>query len=260
MTMDAPRPSPVPGVEAETGRSGGLLSPVPRFRTADEGLAAIEFALGLPVLLLILLAGTQVTLYIDASRKVDLIAQSISEMISQVMPPDNRTVAQVDASDLHFSFDAALVLFPYLLQDSTRQGVLWWQNISINYASIEFRPRSASCPDSLDMSACYTPRVVWTSTGTAQPPDGDNFRPCDAEQQPADNAAAPNRFSLPRSVYGPSSLVVIDVVFTFRPTFGSGIVSPVRIARSAYVQPRYASLIDYSTVNTTWIATRCAGN
>ena len=237
----------------------GLVSHVQRFRAAEKGLAAIEFAVALPVLLLTVLAGTQVTNYVDASRKVDLIAQSISQMISQSMPPDNKSVALVDASDLHFSFDSALVLFPYLLRDSARQGVAWWEDISINYASIAFRPKSASCADSLDMSACYTANVVWTSTGTAQPPEGPNFRPCSVEQQPADNAAAPGRATLPRSVYGPSSLIVIDVVFTFRPTFGSRLVPPVRIARSAYVQPRYASLINYDTANNTGIATKCPG-
>lgn len=237
----------------------GLVAHVPRFRAEEEGLAAVEFAVALPVLLLILLAGTQLTLYVDATRKVDLIAQSISQMISQSMPPDNKSVALVDASDLHFSFDSALVLFPYLLRDSARQGVAWWEDISINYASIAFKPKSASCADSLDMSACYTANVVWTSTGTAQPQGGPNFRPCGVEQQPADDAAAPSRATLPRSVYGPSSLLVIDVVFTFKPTFGSGLVSPVRIARSAYVQPRYASLINYDTANNTGIATKCSG-
>lgn len=267
-------PPPGPGTRIDSSRKArrgerrhtafrvpatGLASRATTFLGADGGLAAIEFAVGLPVLLLILLGGSQLTLYVDASRKVDLIAQSISQMLSQAMPPTNKSVALVDAGDLHFSFDATLVLFPYLLQDSVRRSVPWYANISINYASIEFTPKSTSCPDSLDMSACYTAKVVWTSTGTAQPSEGPNFRPCGIDQEPADNAAPPNRATLPRSVYGPTSLIVVDVVFTFRPTFGSRIVSPVRLARSAYMQPRYASLVNYDTTNDTGIATKCPG-
>ena len=71
--------------------------------------------------------------------------------------------------------------------------------------------------------------------------------------------SAPNRTTLPRSSYGPGSLVAIDVVFDFQPTFGSGFVPAIRIARSAYVMPRYASLVNYDTTNNTGIATRCTG-
>jgi hypothetical protein len=31
------------------------------------------------------------------------------------------------------------VLFPYVMKDAKRQGRSWWQNISINYASIQFK-------------------------------------------------------------------------------------------------------------------------
>ncbi|MFX7540760.1 TadE family protein, partial [Acinetobacter baumannii] len=75
-------------------------------------MAAVEFALILPTLLLIMFASIQIVAYIDATRKVELVAHSISQMISQATPPPNTTVAAVNATDLHFSFDATLVLFP----------------------------------------------------------------------------------------------------------------------------------------------------
>ncbi|CAO4137595.1 hypothetical protein OFEAOIEE_LOCUS5370 [Methylorubrum extorquens] len=53
--------------------------------------------------------------------------------------------------------------------------------------------------------------------------------------------------------------MVIDVAFDFTPTFGSGFVPAVRIARSAYVQPRYASLVNFDTTNNDGIATKCTG-
>lgn len=240
----------------------GLEAQVERFRAAEGAVAAIEFALILPTLLLILFAGTQVVAYVNATRKVELVAHSISQMISQSVPPDTTTVARVNATDLHFSYDATLVLFPYVMKDAKRQGRAWWQNISINYASIQFRARNNAClnnPDtSVDLSPCFDANVVWTTTGTAQP-GGDNFRPCDTPQLPVADDAASSRTTLPRSTYGPGSLVVIDVAFDFTPTFGSGFVPAVRIARSAYVQPRYASLVNFDTTNNDGIATRCTG-
>ncbi len=128
-------------------------------------------------------------------------------------------------------------------------------DISINYASIAFTKVTATCNDPTDQSACYTANVVWTSTGTAQP-YGANYRPCSTPQLPADNTATPSRTALPRSVFGPATLIVIDVVFNFTPTLGSKFFPAIKIARSAYVQPRYASLINYDTTNNDGIATK----
>ncbi|GJE58419.1 TadE/TadG family type IV pilus assembly protein [Methylobacterium trifolii] len=236
-----------------------LGSRLRRFAAANGAMAAVEFGLVLPILLAIMFGGTQVVTYINATRKVDLVARSISQMISQVTPPGGSTVATVNATDMHFSFDAALVLFPFVMADSKRQGISWWQDISINYASIQFTQLATNCTNSADMSACYRANVVWTSTGTAQPKSGDNYRPCVTAQTPSDNSASPSRATLPRSVYGPASLVVIDVVFNFTPTFGSQFIPPVRIARSAYVQPRYASLVNFDTTSNDGIATKCPG-
>lgn len=229
-----------------------------RFTAAEDATAAIEFALVLPVLLIILLAGSQVVLYVNASRKVGQVARSISQMISQAAPPSNSSIATVNASDLHFSYDSTLVIFPYVMTDAKRQGIAWFSDISINFASISFTNIASTCNDPTDQSACYVANVAWTSTGTSQP-GGVNYRPCVAPQLPVSNTAAPNRGTLPRSIFGPASLIVVDVVFTFTPMFASTLVPPIRIARTAYVQPRYASLVSFDTTANDGIATKCPG-
>lgn len=237
-----------------------LLARIRRFRPAEDGLAAIELALILPVLLTLLLAGIQLVAYVNAVRKVELLVRSISQMISQARPPsDNSTVnGLVNQTDLHFSYDSALVLFPYLMSEGKRQGKQWWQVITINYASIQFKANTSTCPDPADQSACYSANVVWTSTGTTQPTSGDLYRRCGAALIPADNTAPPTPTTLPRSLYGPYTTVVIDAVFTFTPTFGARYLPSFKIARSAYVQPRYAPLIDYDTTGNDGIATKCS--
>ncbi len=255
--MDGATPTlPTARHEAAARLAAGLR----RLRAADDAVAAIEFGLALPTLLIVLLGGAQVVSYIDASRKVDLIANSISQMVSQAMPPDGQTVARINATDVHFSFDSTLVLFPDVMSYAKRVGVEWWQVIAINYAGIAFeRNTTKPCTATDDLSPCYTAKVMWTSPGASQPADGPGFRPCDTPQAPVDDTAEPSRTTLPRSAFGPSSLIVIDVVFNFKPTFGSGLVAPVRIARTAYVQPRYAARIQYDMTNNTGIATSCKG-
>ncbi len=236
----------------------GPVARIRRFRACERGIAAVELALILPILFTLMLGGIQIVAYINASRKVDLVVRSISQMISQTKPEGATTVATVNQADLHFSFDSALVLFPYLMSEGKRQGRPWWQVITINYASIRFNPIAVTCQDPNDQSACYSAEVVWTSTGTAQPASGPLYRRCGTALTPVDNTAAPSPTTLPRSLFGPATTVVIDVTFTFVPTFGARYLPSIQIARSAYVQPRYASLIDYDITGNDGIATKCS--
>ncbi|TNC15266.1 pilus assembly protein [Methylobacterium terricola] len=227
------------------------------FRSAEDGIAAVELALILPVLLTLMIGGIQVIAYINAVRKIERVVESISQMVSQTRPVGNSSIATVNASDLHFSFDAAMVLFPYLMAEGKRQNRSWSKVITINYAGIIFTQTAKNCADSADQSACYRADVSWTSIGTQQPSTGPVYRPCGTPQIAADNKAPPTRTALPRSLFGPASMVVIDVEFTFTPTFGARYLPSIRIARSAYVQPRYATRVDYDPTNNDGIATTC---
>ena len=233
-----------------------------RFLGSTHGAVAVEFAFALPVLMVLMMLGVQIVSYVNAVRKVELLTTSISEMISQAAPQPGASTAYVNYQDLHFSYDSGLVVFPYLMSDSARQGVAWWQDINIDYASVQFNniPNTTCAPTS-DQSPCYTASVVWTSTGTV----GTNNRACGTAkgqspfQLPMNDTSSPNKLYLPRSIFGPGSVIVIDVVFTFRPVFAANLMQPLTIRRSVYVRPRYASLIDYDTTNSDGIATLCPG-
>ena len=225
-----------------------------RFASGQDGLSAVEFALVLPVLIVLLLAGIQIVFYVNATRRVEVIAASISEMISQATPQPGVADTTVSAVDLHFGYDATLVLFPYIMKDAAQKSVAWWQDISISYASVQFTQiPSTNCTGKADQSSCYTANVVWTSNGTA----GANYRPCLVPQLPADDTAPPNRTTLPRSLFGPGSIIAVDVVFTFVPTFGAKFLQPLKIARSVFVQPRYVPLIKFDATGNDGIASTC---
>ncbi len=228
--------------------------PTQRFASAIRGTVAVEFAFAMPVLMVLAMLGVQVISYVNAVRKVEMLASSISQMISQAVPPQGSSTATVNYQDIHFSYDSGLVVFPYLMSDAKRQGVPWWQDIYIDYASVQFTPiANKTCAVGGDQGTCYLANVVWTSSGTTGP----NYRACLIPQLAMNDTAAPNKLALPKSIFGPGSVIVIDIVFTYHPAFAGNLMPAMRIARSVYVQPRYATLIDYNTTNSDGIVSKC---
>lgn len=63
------------------------------------------------------------------------------------------------------------------------------------------------------------------------------------------DTAVPSKTALPADVFGPGSIVVVDIVFSYTPIFGFGLFGTVPIARSAYLSPRYVPLIKYVVVS-----------
>ncbi len=226
-----------------------------RYRRDEHAVAAIEFAVAMPFLLILMLSGIQLVTYTNATRRVELVASSVSEMISQKGPPpgNNASTWTVNASDVSFSTNAALLIFPYLMADARTQNLVWTQLISINYSSIQFTAIPSKTCTGSDQSACYVANVVWTSSGTA------GNRPCVIPQLAADDTAAPTNSTLPRSVFGPGSIIAVDIVYNFKPTFGSGFLPTIRIARSVYVQPRYVTLLTFDMSTYNGMTTECPG-
>lgn len=205
-----------------------------------------------PVILLMTLAAFQIATYVSASRRVQLVSNSAAQMISQTAPPPSSSTALVTATDVKFAQDAAMVLFPYLLKDASSKGVSWNQDISINIASVQFTQINTTCNNQADLSQCYIANVVWTTLGSGH-------RVCSTPLAAAANNAVPSSSTLPASTFGPGSMVVVDVVFTFVPTFGARFVAPITVRRSTYLQPRYATLINFDTSTGTSSAARCPG-
>lgn len=225
-----------------------------RFRDGTDAISAVEFAIIFPVVIILMLGGTQLVTYINAVRKVEAVASSVSEQLSQVYDPSNpaATTVKVNAVDLHFAYDQTMVIFPYVMKDAARQGLSsWGQDITVDLASVNFIKNNNNCAGQYDQSTCYTATVVWTTTGLP----GTNSRPCGI--QTPTSSSYPNSKTLPSNIFGAGSVIAVDVVFNFKPAFGGKYFGSQRIARSVYVQPRYANLIDFDVTGNDGIAVKC---
>jgi TadE-like protein len=205
------------------------------FWRARQAIAATEFALVLPLLVVLMLGSVEVARVIIAARNVTLVATTAVEMLSQ-----NGT-GKVNYADLHFATDSTMVIFPQILQDAAQKGISWKNDISVSITGVLFTPNPPTCTS----SCSYNANVVWNS--------GPNKRTCGGLLTSAPDTAAPSKTTLPADVFGPGSLIVVDIVYNYTPMFGSAFTalfgSPlfgtIPIARSAYLAPRYVQLPKY---------------
>ena len=210
-----------------------------------SGVAIIEFAMVAPFLLLLLLAGFDMGRYALATQRVEAVANSVAQMLSQTgLSSDavNANDGTVTDTELNLFRQSALFTFPEALAAASRQGVKWSDLLVVNMASIRFRPPAPNCAT----HCAYTPQVVW-STG---------WRSCVNPISQGQNTDTPTATTLPVGVYGPGSQIVVDVQYTFTPTFGAAYLPSLPIVRSAFLSPRNVGIVETTQ---SAIAPTCTG-
>lgn len=199
-----------------------------RLHRDPRGVAAVEFALIVPLILLIYLGSTEMVQALMASRKLSIVARSLSDLVAQQPAGSSLTDAQLNAV-----FAAATsIMAPF----ST--GTL-----QMTVSSVEFVN-----PDGTGIKA--KPR--WTAIRNGSTP-----RPC-AVLTPVTDATGNGTTTMPSGLYALGSIIVADVVYTYTPTFGGGLLAwsstqgSIAMRRTLYMRPRAQSVIAYTgTANTT---------
>jgi Flp pilus assembly protein TadG len=114
----------------------------------------VEFAFIGPVLVLLLLAGLDTGTYVLATQRVQEVANSVAEMLSQTDAAVSPITAKhsgdgvVQDSDLHYYFDSAMATFPDVLAVANNTGTFWWQLLNVQMASIKFTASPTGCTSS----------------------------------------------------------------------------------------------------------------
>jgi hypothetical protein len=215
------------------------------FLSGDSGVAATEFVMLSPILLMLSVVSFDVGRYVLATQRVESVANSIAEMLAQT-PANSASVEPGDGtvtdSQLSYFHDSAMFTFPDALAAANQIGMEWQNLLVINMASIKFSATPTNC-----VSNCtYTPQVVW-STG---------WRTCGAKIVVAPDASSVSPTTLPTDLFGSDSQIVVDVAYTFQPTFGASLLPSISIQRTAYLSPRNVKIVETSSSTT---APNCPG-
>ncbi len=202
-----------------------LASRLAGFRHNRKGVAAVEFAMLLPFILLVYFGTVETTQAVMASRKATIAARTIADLVAQQANGTSLTDAQ--ANEVLSS--ASSIMSPFA---STK--------LAVTVSSINIATNATT--------GIVEAKPIWTLTA-----NGGVARPCQVLTS-VSNTTTPTSTNLPSGIYTPGPVVVADVVFTYQPTFGSSLLntqtglSGVLTSRhTVYIRPRASSVaIPYS--------------
>jgi len=216
--------------------------PVANFLRDTRAVSAIEFAFVVPVLLLFLVAAFDCGRLVYASERVEAVANQIAEMLAET--PKSAAAATagdglVASSDILSLYNSGPFIFPDVLSQAQQQNVAWSQLLKLDMASVSF----AATPTGCTTNCTYTPKIIWNYGDTAF------LRACKSALTGVADSSATNPATLPTDVFGPNSVLVVDVHYSWSPTFGAAYFSPVTFARSIYLSPRYVTNVEATSGN-----------
>jgi hypothetical protein len=175
---------------------------VPDMCRDRSGLAFLEFALVLPILLLLLLGGIEVSRYIQVSQKADKLAHTIVDLVAQSPTISTQDLQQIMAAARH-------VMEPYNFTDD---GTIIISCVGYN-SNNELR-------------------VKWQYTGGGNLVRASRIGALDGAP------ALPAGFT----VEAKDNVIISETFFSLAPMLNNHIVQPTEFYRTAYYLPRLGEL------------------
>lgn len=172
-----------------TAAASGVVGPLARFAACRRGVAAVEFALLLPLMVMLYLGGVEVSQGITIDRKVTLVARTVADLSSQA--------SSISNSDMTNILDAAAsVLAPYntanvkvvvsqVSVDALGNAKVTWSDAKNTTArtvgSTVTLPTALKIPNTSliwsEVSYSYKPAIGYVITGTMTLKDQIYMRP-----------------------------------------------------------------------------------
>lgn len=195
-----------------------------RFAADRDGMAASEFALLLPVMVLVYFGSVELTQGFSASRKTDNLARDLADLAAQA--------STLASSDMTTIFAAASgVMYPF-------------SGAQMTLSSVIFKTGSDT------KVHAYTD---WSSTS-----GGGTARPC--TELPRTSASS-LWYAVPDGLFSTgTTIIVADVTYLYKPIIGStflsigttggwlgtGSLTQINLQHTSYMQPRNVSRVTYS--------------
>lgn len=190
-----------------------------RFAASTHGIAAVEFAMIVPVLLVLLLASFDAGRAISVYMKVRAATFTLASITNQYSTSTNG-IATADMTAITGSSSAVLAPFS---SSGVVEKITQIKATSLTAATV-------SWSYSLNGTA-YSSGAAWTLPSQFRTMNG------------AISGSACNSF--------PCYYILAEVAYTYTPVFGKFITGPITLNDSVYVTPRSSVCVQYNSVPAT---------
>ena len=195
---------------------------VSRFKSSQAGIAYVEFAICLPVLMIMLMGAIEMTRYIIISQKVEKTSFTLSDIISQ-----GKTISTNDLNTMIYA--ASQVMLPYTMAENGRVVV-------------------SSVKQNGDYSVSNLPTIQWQYI--SQGSNGSWSGQTSQLGVNNSNAVQGSAVVLPGNVVlnDQDNVIVTEVFYNYQPMItGNGVIANTRIYKVSVFKPRMGDLSTLST-------------
>jgi Flp pilus assembly protein TadG len=192
-------------------------------RQSRAGIAGLEFALLSPVLLTLFLGTIDLSGALLAARRMEIAAGSVAE-IGTTGAAQTQALNVLTDVQAWQATTAAFALFPGWTEKAANG------TFAITLSGVAFTATPSGCTQNCK----YTAAIVWS---VANELGAKQLRAC-GPLASAPDADATSYTTLPASNFGPTSLLVADISYTFQPIFFGFLIGNIPMMQSAYVSPR----------------------
>ena len=209
-----------------------------RLERDDRGVAAVEFALLLPLMITLYLGSTEVTQGVLASRKMAIVSRTLSDITAQQPTATTSpcTAAGLCDSTMTSIFSAASVIMSPFSVAAMTDGT---SMLTMTISGVSF---VANATPGTYVYNGYEAQVKWSKIAAS--PNAGTARSCQTKPLPVASTVAPALTNLPNGLYGSGSLIVADVTYKYLPTFGQSFLSwsssatYISMSNTTYMRPR----------------------
>lgn len=233
-----------------------------------DGIAALEFALIAPLMIYTLLAFSDIAGALSTTRRMtnasDVVAQLVSQQVEGGKPASGSTPAvpatptqTISNAMLLEDFYSLVTTLPEVMPDAASRNEVWTADVQVIVSSVQFGPPATCVINPPNAVVCSSATVIWSAgfnnAGTGFPT---SIRSCGAITQAVSNQESPGLGIIPPGVYepgtivnsatSPGTIIVVDILYTFRPMFTKWLTGPFTFQRTAYLAPRFYTQLGYT--------------
>jgi len=192
----------VPSARGMPPRRRAVLGPLGRLVRSRAGNVAVEFALVVPVILMLMLGSVELARFVTLNQKLERVAVSMSDLVARA-----ETISQSELDDIFVA--AGEVAQPFDLAGAGLVIISSLQNADGNGAM-----------------------VAWQRSG------GGSLSASSKIGSPGGSATLPEGFEVRQG----ETAIVAEVLFAFEPFLSELIVAPQTLYKSAHHRPRLGTL------------------